>query len=126
MSELREKIGKAQLRLLKVDCPEWPGCDVYVRAFPCSVVGEIQKKMAAVSDDDEEASVKVYCEIAALAVCDAKGVMTFEDVDDAMGEDFTAIQRCTEQALDFNGLSADSAEDIAKNSESPSDDTPSS
>lgn len=118
MSLTKEAIlGINDLQLQEVEVPEWGG-SVYVRglsgaerdAFEASVV-EQRGKIAKVN------MVNLRAKLLVLTICDEKGEQLFTHADiEALGQkSAVALQRLFDIASSLSGLSAEDAEDLAKN-----------
>lgn len=112
MSLTKEEILGVPLKMQEVNTPEWGG-SVYIRELPGT-------ELAALMDrPDEESDIAYTYRIATSCICDEDGQRLFEDGEHKalMAKGIAPLQRCIEAALDLNGMTDDSQEALAGNSE---------
>ena len=98
----------------KIEVPEWPGVELYVRTMSGVELARLQDVYANAKSSlaDKTATLAV------LTLCDAAGTRIFSDEDTAAvaGKSGKALQRVAEVAHRLNALTEAEAKDIEKNS----------
>jgi len=116
-------LSKRTLHLERVPVPEWAEngtSEVCVRRFSARTKQHLGELLAAASKRGEQLPNNWYATVCALAMCDETGQRIFTDPKDVqeLGEDDAdVLERVYQVAARLNGLTADAAEEVAKNSE---------
>ncbi len=111
MSLTKAQILGVALKVQEVKTPEWKG-SVYVRELPGDEL-EVLMNRDGISD------IEYTYRIATSCICDEGGNRLFQEGEhrELMAKGIAPLQRCIEAAFALNGMTEDSQEALAGNSE---------
>ena len=112
MSDLREQILQTRMGPRRVEVPEWPGIEVYIRPISAKTREEYEQFVQRTEDYG-----KLRAKLCAMAICDAEGNRTFDenkDLADLADLDSLPIERIFDAVTEMNGMGKEDLEEAGK------------
>ncbi len=111
MSDLKQRITSAALKLEELDVPEWGG-KVYVRRMSAAQRDVFLAATQLARESNNYAGIDRL--LVALTLCDEKGILIFDNQSELDGLDAVALDRASKAAMRVNALSSEAQADLAK------------
>ena len=110
---LKDKIKTLPLNLKKVHIKEWDE-DIYIRRLTLNDVALWDESRMGIKDDNDPRWIKSRAVYLSLCLCNADGKREFAQASELGEIDNSIITVLAEAALDHNGLTKKSQEEIEK------------
>jgi len=81
--------------------------DIYIRELNAKQFAEVADLLNGLDNTDSTQAANGMAFVCFRSVCDEQGTPIYKNTEEVLEETFSFIEKCTEAALEINGLNAD-------------------